>query len=265
MNQLTSLTSGVDPDEPPAGYMRVSVNGRQAVACAWAAPAIRTILAAGTLHDWAASQPGHDTMHGRGVNYGVMLPAGQESGESTPVVVRRNRHGGLLRQITGEYFRPPTRAPLELANALRLTAAGVNTPELIAYALYPAFMHLVRCDVVTRRLPPGADFPDAWRTADQPTREALLEAVATLMRSLARAGAWHADLNLKNIYIAGQGESLTPSLLDVDRVTFPGGNDIADRNFSRLARSARKWRSKWGLDFGEESIERLENLSKETN
>ena len=102
-------------------------------------------------------------MHGRGINYGVMLPAGRDPGASTAVVVRRNRHGGLLGSITGEYFRAPTRAPLELSNSLRLIAAGVNTPEVIAYALYPAFMNLVRCDVVTRRLPEGGDFPEMWR------------------------------------------------------------------------------------------------------
>ena len=58
------------------GIVRLTVNGRYAVACEWAAPAIRDILADRTLHDWAAAQTEHDPMHGRGVNYGVMLPAG---------------------------------------------------------------------------------------------------------------------------------------------------------------------------------------------
>jgi hypothetical protein len=196
-------------------------------------------------------------MHGRGVNYGVTLPAGINPDESTAVVVRRNRHGGLFRSITGELFLPPTRAPLELANSLRLASAGVNTPQVIAYAIYPACLNFVRCDVVTRRLPAGGDLPDVWREADSSAREALLAAVSHLLKHLAEAGAWHADLNLKNIYIAVQGSSITPYVLDVDRVSFPDRSDIANRNFTRLARSARKWRTKWGLDFDENTIDRL--------
>lgn len=263
MKQISSLFSEIDACSQPEGYVRLSVKGRQAVACTWAAPVIRDLLADHTLHQWAASQRPHDLMHGRGVNYGVTLPAGSEPGQSTAVVVRRNRHGGLFRCITGEFFPTPSRAPLELLNALQLAAAGVNTPEVVAYAIYPACLNLVRSDVVTRRLPEGGDLPDVWRKADSSAREAILAAVATLLSALAEAGAWHADLNLKNIYISGQGSALTSYLLDVDRVTFPGCNDIADRNFNRLARSARKWRTKWGLDFDDKAIECLAALSRE--
>ncbi|MBP1728649.1 MAG: lipopolysaccharide kinase, partial [Deltaproteobacteria bacterium] len=132
-------------------------------------------------------------------------------------------------------------------------------------ALYPAFMNLVRCDVVTRRLPAGGDFPEMWLKADSTGREAMLTGVATLLKNLVKAGAWHADLNLKNIYIAAHGPDIVPYVLDVDRVSFPGGKDIAARNFNRLARSARKWRTRWGLDFAEETLERLATLTLEMN
>jgi len=250
---------------PPAGYIQLTVNGRSVVVCQWAAAAIRDLLAEHTLHNWASTQIDHVQMHGRGINYGVILPAGVKPGESTPIVVRRNRHGGLLGSITGEYFRMPSRAPIELSNSLRLKSAGINTTEVIAYALYPAFMHFVRCDVVTRRLPDGGDLPDVWRSAESSSREAMLIVVARLLRDLALTGAWHADLNLKNIYIAGHGSALTAYLLDVDRVTFPECNNIAELNFKRLARSARKWRIKWGLDFDEKAIERLAALILEMN
>ena len=94
-------------------------------------------------------------------------------------------------------------------------------------------------------------------------RDPLLLAVANLLVALAGAGAWHADLNLKNIYIAGSGADLTAYLLDVDRVTFPGRGEISSRNFKRLARSARKWRVRWGLDFDEASLARLAALAGE--
>jgi len=263
--RLPLLSPGSNAYPLPRGYVRLKADGRSAVACEWAAAIIHDLLTEGTLHDWAAAQKDHAPMHGRGINYGVTLPAGRDMGGPTAVVVRRNRHGGLLGPITGEYFSAPTRAPLELANSLRLTAAGVNTPEVIAYALYPAFMNLVRCDVVTQRLPDGGDFPEMWIKAESSGREAILTGVASLLKSLVKAGAWHADLNLKNIYIAANGSDMVPYVLDVDCVSFPGSNDVAERNFNRLARSARKWRTKWGLDFDEKTLERLAALTLEIN
>lgn len=241
------------------GYVHVDAEGCQAVACDWAASAVALALNTGTLHDWASLQPLREEMRGRGVIYAVDLP----TVPATPVVVRRNRHGGVLHGLTGEYFLVPTRAPLELATSLRLAAAGIPTPQVIAYAVYPAVGIFARSDVMTRRLPAGDDLPGAWKMARKEDRELVLAAVARLLVALAEAGVWHADLNLKNIYIAGSGADLTAYLLDVDRVTFPVGSDIASRNFARLARSARKWRARWGLDFDEDSLSRLAGLAEE--
>ncbi len=241
------------------GYVHLDVNGCQAVALAWAVEAVALALAAGTLHEWAGQQPLREEMYGRGIIYSVDL----STIPATSVVVRRNRHGGLLRVLTGEYFLAPTRAPIELATSLRLAEAQILTPEVIAYAVYPAAGIFARSDVMTRRLPDGDDFPAAWRKANKADHDSMLVAVGRLLANLACAGAWHADLNLKNIYIAGSGADLTAYLLDVDRVTFPGGGDIAARNFNRLARSARKWRERWGLDFDEGSLARLADLAEE--
>jgi hypothetical protein len=247
----------------PAGYLDITVDGKRVLVRDWAAQAVREALGAGSLYDWAASQPSPDLMRGRGVSYGVTLGAGPAGEGATRVVVRRNRHGGLLRFLTGELFLPPTRAPFELATAARLAAAGIATPEVIACAVYPAAGILARSDVMTRRLPPGGDLPELWRAADAASREGMLAAVAGLLADLARAGAWHADLNLKNIYIAATPASVQAYLLDVDRVTFPAGADVSGRNFARLARSARKWRERWGLDFDEAALARLGALALE--
>jgi len=263
MKQTPSFPPDIDISARTDGYARFTFEGRCVVAREWAVPAIREALNNATLHEWAAGQNERDLMYGRGISYGVVLAAGTEMEPSTPVVVRRNRHGGLLRFLTGEYFLMPTRAPFELSASLRLAAAGVPTPELVAYAIYPALGVFARSDVMTRRLPSGADFPAAWSKASKTDRELMLAAVAGLLKSLAGAGAWHADLNLKNIYIAGKDSALTPYLLDVDRVTFSGSNDEAARNFNRLARSVRKWREQRGLDFGEEALARLKSLALE--
>lgn len=239
-------------------YIELDVRGCRAVAVDWAAAAVAAALQGGTLHEWASLQPVREEMHGRGVIYSVALP----TIPATPVVVRRNQHGGLLHGLTGEYFLVPTRAPLELAISLRLAAAGVPTPEVIAYAIYPVAGIFARSDVMTRRLPDGDDVPAVWKMADNEGRNAVLSAVARLLGALARVGAWHADLNLKNIYISGAGNDMTAYLLDVDRVTFTGG-EAASRNFKRLARSVRKWRTRWALDFDEGALAHLAVLIEE--
>jgi 3-deoxy-D-manno-octulosonic acid kinase len=247
-----------ESDQLQCGYTECRVSGSRIVALDWAKAAVVKVLEASTLHEWASTQTVREEMLGRGVIYSVHL-SGEPEAE---VVVRRNRHGGLFQGVTGEYFLAPTRAPLELATALRLAAAGIPTPEVIAYAVYPVLGIFARSDVMTRRLPKGADAPEAWKNADTADREAMLLTISSLLKALDHAGAWHADLNLKNIYIAGTGAEVTAYLLDVDRVTFPGDTDIADRNFKRLARSIRKWRSRRGLDFDEDSLARLAVLAE---
>jgi hypothetical protein len=234
------------------------VSGSRIVVLDWAKAAVLKALEVGTLHEWAASHTIREEMRGRAIIYSVHLSVEPE----TEVVVRRNRHGGLFQGVTGEYFLVPTRAPLELATALRLAAAGIPTPEVIAYAVYPVLGIFARSDVMTRRLPKGDDAPEAWKNADTADRESMLLAISILLKMLVKAGAWHADLNLKNIYIAGSGVEVTAYLLDVDRVTFPGETDISTRNFNRLARSIRKWRSRWGLVFDEDSLARLAVLAE---
>ncbi|HET9012983.1 MAG TPA: hypothetical protein VFN38_14250, partial [Gemmatimonadaceae bacterium] len=75
----------------------------------------RALLADGTLYEAAARNLGARALEGRGVSYAIALPV-----TGSHVVVRHNRHGGLLAGITRDYFLPPTRAPYELAVSLRL-------------------------------------------------------------------------------------------------------------------------------------------------
>src|ERR1035437_2222596 len=151
------------PDVQRCGYVHRDVKGCQIVALDWAVSAVALALNSGTLHEWASRQLVREEMRGRGAIYSVDLP----TIPATPVVVRRNRHGGLLHGLTGEYFITPTRAPLELATSLRLAAAGIPTPEVVAYAIYPAAGIFARSDVMTRRLPEGDDFPAFWMTASK--------------------------------------------------------------------------------------------------
>jgi 3-deoxy-D-manno-octulosonic acid kinase len=247
----------------PPGYVRSAQGSVELVARDWASAALaRAVTAHGSLFRWAEAQAPREPLRGRGVAWATTLEAGAEGQASTRVVVRHSRHGGLLAAFTGDLFPKPTRAPRELATAARLAAGGVATPEIIAYTVHPVAGVLARSDVMTRRLPDGRDFPEAWRADPSPAaRQALVEATAVLLRSLSGIGAQHPDLNLKNVFIAGDGPAVIAYVLDVDRVTFGESSQVAARNFARFARSARKWNEERQLDVGDDALVRLAALA----
>lgn len=240
----------------PSGYTRLTVRDATVVARHDAAAGVTEALReTRTLHCWAATVPGAQAFHGRATAWGATLPKGGPA-----VVVRHARHGGLFAPITGDRFLWPGRAPWELEASERLRAAGVPTPAVVAYALYPAGPGFCRCDVATARLPEGADLPQAWRETARGEREALLTAAAALVRALSLVGAHHEDLNAKNIYLAREGGGWRAFALDVDRVRFlaPGDGRATALNLARLLRSLRKHRDRHGLDITDTDFALLE-------
>lgn len=227
----------------PPGYDELRIGGIRIVVRSSFTDAVRVAMAGGTLFSFAAHQPGARALAGRGTAWASTLPDGDG------IVVRHSRHGGVLAPITRDLFLWPTRAPTELESTLRLARSGVPCPELLAYVVYPAWGMLARADVATRRLE-GADLPDAWRSARTASEHAvIMEAVATLLRQLHHAGAWHPDLNLKNVFIVPGANGRQAFVLDVDRVRFgePRSRHIGRRNLDRLLRSARRWNADWNL------------------
>ncbi|MFI5246685.1 MAG: lipopolysaccharide kinase InaA family protein, partial [Gemmatimonadales bacterium] len=215
--------------------------------------AVRLAMESSTLHEWAARQPGARAMQGRTVAWATTFPNGTE------VVIRHSRHGGLLAPLTGDLFRAPTRAPLELAAALRLAGAGVPTPEVLAYAVYPAFGPFARADVATRRLH-GRALPEAWHaTATDDERWALIDVLSRLLGALRRAGAHHPDLNVRNVLVLDAAPGPTAAILDVDRMMFgtPDDAGLAARNVRRLLRSMAKERVGLGVDLTSRQVQRL--------
>ncbi len=247
----------------PPGYVRSALRRVELVSRDWAADALhRALDAHGSLYSWAATQADRTALRGRGVAWAATLGAGEGATQAARVVVRHSRHGGLLAGLTGDLFALPTRAPRELAAAVRLAAGGVPTPEIIAYTVHPVAGVLARSDVMTRLLPEGRDFPEAWRAHDSPVaKNAIIEAVAVLLRALSALGAQHPDLNVKNVFIAGEGAAATAYVLDVDRVTFAADSQASARNFARFARSARKWNAVHGLRVGDDALVRLAALA----
>jgi Lipopolysaccharide kinase (Kdo/WaaP) family len=225
----------------PAGYVAFAAAGAEIICVGACASAVRAALdSASTLYDYARTHARARSLAGRGVAYAAPLPDG-----STRVVVRHNRHGGVFAPLTGDLFRPPTRAPLELDASVRLAKAGVPTPQLIAYATYPAPLGFRRADVATREVPDSFDLSAVLVKDDSSLRARAWAAVAGLLRRLAAAGARHHDLNVKNVLLRPDGDALEALALDVDRVTFEAG-DVMTPNVARLSRSARKWRERHG-------------------
>ena len=226
----------------PAGYTRFLLSNADVVALGSCADAVRRAFGDRSLYDYAASHPARRALRGRGAAFAVPLPDG-----TTRVVVRHSRHGGLLAPVTGDRFLPPTRAPRELDTALRLADAGVATPEVIAYATYPAGGPFRRSDVATREVIGGRDLADVLAVGKGPDDLASVwNATARLLRALERAGARHPDLNIANVLIVSDAGTVARALvLDVDRVTFatPGDRRVGAANLRRLLRSAQKLRS----------------------
>ena len=163
------------------------------------------MLAEGSLYEAAARDLSAFRLQGRGVAYAIALPA-----TGTHAVVRHNRHGGKLARLTRDLFLPPTRAPHELAVALRLRELGIPTPDVLMYGTSPAPFPFRRADVVTRRIEGGRDLATfmAWKSPSD-EREAAWAATRALVRAMNEAGVRHHDLNVKNVLIAPSEGGLT--------------------------------------------------------
>lgn len=247
--------SEAGPAAPP-GYTRLVVRDATVVARHDAVAGVEDALKeTRTLHCWASTVPSAKAFQGRATAWGTTLPRGGPA-----VVVRHARHGGWFAALTGDRFLWPGRAPWELEVSERLRAAGVPTPAVVAYALYPAGPGFCRCDVATARLPDGGDLPMLWNDADASSRDAMLTATAALVRALGLVNAHHEDLNAKNVYLVREGQGWRAYALDVDRVRFLAAGDkrAAELNLARLERSLRKGRQQFGLVVSDDDLRALQ-------
>lgn len=237
----------------PAGYERLAVGRAEAVAVPDLAPLLREVLAGGALYDFAAAQRDARALTGRLPAYAVPL-----AGAYGRVVVRHNRHGGLFAAFTGDRFVYPTRAPRELAISTRLAAAGVPTPEMLAYVVYRSGP-FATSDVATRLVDPSRDLSAVLAAHDAAARSVALDMAATLVARLSRAGARHHDLNAKNVLVGD-----VAYVLDVDRVEFGWKReDALAHNLARIDRSLRKRRERFGEAVTDEEIRELARRAAE--
>jgi len=229
------------------GYARITSPRARGIALDSCRSALESILLNETLYDYATRQPDARKFRGRATVYAVELPDGCGS-----AVVRRSMRGGWLAGLNTDLFLPPTRGLRELIASLRLRSAGIATPEIVAFLVYPAGSILRRGDVLTREVY-GEDLGSVLSGSESSEkRSAAMEFAAILVASLSRAGVHHADLNLRNILISSEAAYI----LDIDRVRFhvPGDPIVLRANIERLQRSLRKRRDLDGLPIDEGEI-----------
>lgn len=160
-------------------------------------------------------------------------------------VVRRFRHGGLLRWMTGRRYRDPLRPFREAELCERLRSAGILTPEVVAAAARRAGVAGFELELVTRRIEGGVDLGSVARRCahgdlDPAFALSCARAFGALVARLHAIGFWHADLTPRNVVVQGSGgrEDLTLWILDLDGSRFV---ETLDRD-ERVANLARLWR-----------------------
>jgi 3-deoxy-D-manno-octulosonic acid kinase len=198
----------------------------------------RAIESAGSLDGFARANA-TAALAGRG-------PAHVVESATGPLLVRHYRRGGAVASMLGDrYVRLGRLRPF---NELRVSgiarSRGVRTPPVAAAVVYPAGV-FYRGDLATEYLADTttlADLTFGPGRRNEPERLDAWRATGRLARAAADAGLVHADLNLRNILVAGNADSPEPYLLDLDRCRVAGRASAGDRARmrARLHRSARK-------------------------
>lgn len=178
-------------------------------------------------------------LEGRGA-LGVLRLA--DGGEA---LVRRYRHGGALRALTGDcFFTWPPRPFRELALTHEARRRGVPAAEPLAALVETFAGPFYRGWLVTRRL---ADARDFWAVAQTENfaaeKASWLRAAARAVRAMHRCGIDHRDLNLKNILLRREADGALAYIIDFDKSRLFSGPvppERTERNLARLQRSILK-------------------------
>lgn len=227
----------------PGEYGRRSVGGVRLavldVADAWATNAVE---AAGTLHEWAASQVDHRTFRGRGRVHSVPAPRPGPDGRARWAVRHYRRGGAVARHLGDRYLRFGWPRPFrEIVASTTARLRGVRTPAAVAGAVYPAGLYY-RCDLVTEVVPDAVTLADTVRDRSAPGGfPAAARVAGALVRELAQAGVHHVDMNAHNVLFEGGAPGLC-WVVDLDRarvLDHPSTSAEGDM-LARLTRSIMK-------------------------
>jgi len=212
----------------PPGYTALADGARRAVVRDDLVPALAGWLLATPLVPPPDATP---IGGGRGAAYRVPWAGG--------IVVRFGRRGGAIaRLVRDRYLGVRPRPWRELAVSIAARDRGAPVPEVVAACVHGWAAY--RSAIVTRELPgvtPVLAALEAARPGD--ARGAVAAAAGVAVARLHGAGVVHADLNLSNIVVGGDGAVI----VDLDRARLrPGalGARLRERSLRRLRRSLAK-------------------------
>jgi tRNA A-37 threonylcarbamoyl transferase component Bud32 len=201
------------------------------------------------LHDTEAllSLPGVDTTKYRGRGGVASVPLAEGSEER--MIVRRYRHGGLLRVLTRDWLLGPRRPLRELTASQDARDRRVPTTEVLAASVERRFFFLYHGALFTRELRQSRDLDSVLVSLggctaprDLRRKREILRASAAAVRALHDGGIFHADLNLKNLVIQEQAAGPRALVIDLDGARSLPSLSWSRRwkNLFRLHRSLRK-------------------------
>ena len=137
----------------------------------------------------------------------------------------------------------------EVDSSVRAQLLGINTPRVIAAAVYPSGL-FYRADLITEFVSDARELADVLLgTSDPPsppddgdTRALALRCTDRLITSMVTNGLRHPDLNARNILLVRTAGGMDATLLDLDQCAIRdgGGLDESTGLRQRLARSIRK-------------------------
>ena len=199
----------------------------------------------GSLHSAATKQAARH-LQGRGPVPMILNP----SGDGPEWVVRHYRRGGAMRILDDRFVRLGVpRSLQEVDSSVRAQLLGINTPRVIAAAVYPSGL-FYRADLITEFVSDARELADVLLgTSDPPsppddgdTRALALRCTDRLITSMVTNGLRHPDLNARNILLVRTAGGMDAILLDLDQCAIRdgGGLDESTGLRQRLARSIRK-------------------------
>jgi tRNA A-37 threonylcarbamoyl transferase component Bud32 len=219
---------------PPAGYQFRREGGEEILISKGSEARLRHQGLLDPAGLWKrASQPSH--LIGRGE---VLI----SKGPGGAVAIRRYRHGGLLRRLTGDLFFFGNRPFQELVVTEEARSAGVPTLKILAAIRQRDWGGWYRGYLITEYLPATLDLIHYLDRQPAGTkRHQVIEQAAEAARKIHQKGIYHADLHLKN-FLVEEGKRIKVYLIDFDKSTVCSRLSPSRRmkNLQRLDRSAEK-------------------------
>jgi tRNA A-37 threonylcarbamoyl transferase component Bud32 len=167
----------------------------------------------------------------------LVIPCGRDR-----VAVRKYRHGGLLRRVTGNLFFFGSRPLQELMATEEAGTAGVPTLKILAAIRERRWGGSYRGYLITAFLPSAIDMIAFLEQshADH-ERTAVIKKAAAAVKTMHKRGIYHADLHLKNFLVDEAKKSIV-YVIDFDKSTIASHLNAGRRmkNLMRLDRSAEK-------------------------